>query len=195
MQHPLEFVSVQYRKRFFFIFLAITLLIFGIFCYLDQPLRTDAAPNGIVSFELAGTPQAARAITDSWKGMSLLLSSVADQPDPNVVNVPYAFAAFGLGFDYLFMPMYALALAFGTLLVAQKHAGWMHLLAVVAGYGAFVAALFDAVENFALWQALLGAFESGYPAVAAFCATIKFGLLIFGLVVGLLGWIKKVTVV
>lgn len=191
MKHPLEFVHISHRKRFFFLFLTLTAVIFGIFRFLDQPLRTDAAPNGIVSFELAGTPQSARAITDSWRLQSLLLSSVADQPDPNIVNIPYSYAAFGLGLDYLFMPAYALALAFGTLLVTQKHTGWLNSLAVVAGYGAFVAAMFDAVENFALWQVLLGVYESGYPALAAFCALIKFGLLIFGLAIALLGWIKK----
>ena len=57
--------------------------------------------------------------------MSLLLSSVAGQPDPDIVIVPYVFAAFGLGLDYLFMPVYALALAFGTLLAAERHGGWL----------------------------------------------------------------------
>jgi hypothetical protein len=98
-------------------------------------------------------------------------------------------AAFGLGLDYLFMPLYAIALAFGTLLAAQKRKGWFRSLGAVAGYGAFVAALFDAVENFSLWQVLLGASESSYPAIAAFCATIKFALIIFGLIYSLLGWL------
>jgi len=191
MPHPLEFVPAPYRKRLFFIFLALTLIIFGVFRYLDEPLRTDAAPNGIVSFELAGNQQTAQAITDSWKRSSLLLSSVAGQADPTIIQMPYIFAAFGLGFDFLFMPVYALALGFGTVLVVQKHIGWVRSLAVLAGYAAFTAALFDAVENFALWQVLLGAVQPNYPAVAAFCAIIKFGLLIFGVSVGLLGWIKK----
>ena len=191
MEHPLQFVPVSQRKRLFFLFLTLTLVIFGIFRYLDAPLRTDAAPNGIVSFELAGTSQVAWAITNSWKQSGVLLSSVAGQPNSEVVNIPYAFAAFGLGFDYLFMPIYALALGFGTLLVTQKHSDWVRSLAVLAGYAAFIAPLFDAVENFALWQILLGAVESNYPAIAAFCAIIKFGLLIFGLLVGLWGLLKK----
>jgi hypothetical protein len=67
MQHPLEFVSSSYRKRLFFSFLFLTLILFAVFRVLDQPLRTSLAPNGIVSFELADTPQQAIAITDSWK--------------------------------------------------------------------------------------------------------------------------------
>ena len=57
--------------------------------------------------------------------MRLLLSSVAGQPDPDIVIVPYVFAAVDLGLDYLFMPVYTLTLAFGTLLAAERHGGWL----------------------------------------------------------------------
>jgi hypothetical protein len=61
-------------------------------------------------------------------------------------------------------------------------------LLVLAGYGAFVTALFDAVENYALFQTLLGRADSSYPEIAAFCAIVKFGLLVFGILVALIGW-------
>lgn len=189
MRHPLENIYNPFRKRLFVTFLFMTLLLLAVFRVLDQPLRTDAAPNGIVSFELAGDSLTARAITDSWKQLSLLLSSVAGQPNPDIVNTPFVLAAFGLGLDYLFMPTYAIALAFGTLLATQKHRGWINSVGALAGYGAFAAMLFDAVENFALLRILLGAYQSSYPAIAAYCATVKFGLLIFGLLVCLAGWI------
>lgn len=197
MQHPLESISVQTRKRFFFTFLFLTLVMFAIFRVLDQPLRTDISPNGIVSFELARTPQQAQAIVDVWKGRIVVYSdgehanAMAIPPgEPFLYHeVPMINAAFGLGLDYLFMPLYAFALAFGTLLVAQKHQGWIHSLAVLAGYGAFLAALFDAVENYSLLKVLLGAYQAGFPAIAAICASIKFGLLIFGLLAGVTGWI------
>ena len=180
MQHPLEIVPSPHRKRFFFTFLFLTLALFTVFRVLDQPLRTSAAPNGIVSFELAGTVQQADAITDSWKQTSLLPSAVTDRPNLNNVNIPYTFAAFSLGIDYFFMPLYSFALAFGTLLAAGRHSGWMKSLGAAAGWGAFAAAFFDAVENYALFQILLGANQSCHPAVAAVCASIKFGLLFFG---------------
>lgn len=189
MQHPLEFVSVQHRKRFFLTFVFLTVVMFAILRILDQPLRTDAAPNGIVSFELAGDPVTAKAITDSWQQISRLLSSVAGKPNPDIVNTPYLLAAFVLGLDYLFMPLYAFAFAFGTLLVAQKHPGWIRSFAVLAAYGAFAAVLFDAAENYSLMKILLGAYQTSYPAIAAFCASVKFSLLIFGLLVGLMGWV------
>ena len=189
MQHPLDFIPDEYRKRIFFTLLALTLSLFAVFRVLDQPLRTHVALNGIVSFEFAGNAQTARAITDSWKQMSLLLSSVAGQPNPDILNAPYVFAAFGLGFDYLFMPIYALALAFGTLLAAGRHTGWFRSLGAVAGYGAFVAALFDAVENYALLQILLNKIYSPYPEIAYYCASLKFVLLIFGILYILGGWL------
>src|SRR5690349_11404866 len=99
MHHPLEFIPTDARKPLFFTFLILTLTLLAIFHVLDQELRTDAAPNGIVSFELAGNPETARAIIDSWEDMRLWLS-----------------AASSLGIDYVFMPIYALALAFGSLL-------------------------------------------------------------------------------
>jgi len=187
MRHPLEAVPQEYRKRFFITFLFLTLILFAIFRVLDKPLRTSAAPNGIVSFELAGNAEQARAITDEWKSFSLLLSSVAGQPNPDVVNIPYTFAAFGLGIDYLFMPIYAFALAFGTLLAADRHSGWFRSLGAIAGYGAFAAALFDAIENYALFQILLNRIYSPYPELAYYCASIKFGLLAFGIVFALAG--------
>lgn len=189
MKHPLENIPTDYRKRLFFTFLFLTLGLFAIFRFLDKPLRTPAAPNGIVSFELAGSPLQVQAITDEWKKMPFLLSAVAGQVNPDIVNIPYVFAAFGLGIDYLFMPAYAFALAFGTLLAAGRHAGWLKSLGAVAGYGAFAAALFDAVENYALFQILLNKVYSPYPEIAYYCASIKFGLLSFGLLYALVGWL------
>lgn len=188
MKHPLDILPHSSRKPLFFTFLSLTLLMFAVFRVLDRPLQTDAAPKGIVSFELAGNPSTARAITDSWKQTSLLLSATGE-PNPDIVNVPYVFAAFGLGLDYLFMPVYALTLVLGTLLAAQKHSGLVRSLSVAAGFGVIAAALFDAVENYALLQVLLGFIDSGYPAIASFCAIVKFGLILFGIVVCVVAWL------
>jgi hypothetical protein len=190
MQHPLEFVSSHSRRRIFFTFLALTLILFAFLRMLDRPLHTAAAPNGIVSFELAGTPQTARAITESWKETSLLLSAVAGQPNPDIVNTAYVFAAFGLGIDYLFMPVYALALAFGTLLACQRHEGMIKSLGAVAGWVTLVAPAFDAIENYSLLRVLLGEIQSGYPAMAAFCAIIKFGLIAFSVLYAVFAWMS-----
>ena len=176
MKHPLEFLPDSYRKRIFFTLLFPTLILFGIFNVLDQPLRTPAAPVGIVSFELAHTPEEASNIMISWSRVRFQLRTGA-----------YPFAVFGLGLDYLFMPLYAFTLAFGTLLAAGRHGGRFNSLGAVAGYGALVASVFDAVENYALFQMLLGRVFSPYPEIAFYCASVKFALLIFGLVYAIVG--------
>jgi hypothetical protein len=185
MKHPLESVPTTARKPLFWAFLIGTLILFAIFRVLDAPLRTPAAPSGIVSFELAGTPFQAQAIIDSW-----------NETTPGVISRAYSFAAFGLGLDYLFMPFYATALALGILLAAGRHQGWFSTLGIWLGWGAFAAALFDAAENYALARMLLmNQVWSPYPEIAAFSATIKFGLLLLGLVYAFVGWLwpKKVS--
>jgi hypothetical protein len=176
MNHPLACIPSERRKPLFFAFLALTLVIFGIFRGLDAPLRTEAAPNGIVSFELAGDAGTAADILASWDARAQL------------------FAAFGLGLDYLFMPAYALALSLGILLAAGRHPGMFERIGAWLGWGALAAAIFDALENFSLWQVMQGDLQALWPRLAAICATVKFGLLILGLVYALTGWVlpKKI---
>ena len=171
MNHPLDFIPSDKRKPLFLSLLALTLLLFAVFRVLDAPLRTAAAPNGIVSYELAGTPAAAQSILASWDARARL------------------FAAFGLGLDYLFMPSYALALSLGILLTAGRHSGAFAKLGAWLGWGALAAALVDALENFSLWQFMLGDFQALWPRLASICATVKFTLLLLGLAYALIGWV------
>lgn len=171
MKHPLEFIPSASRKPIFWVFLIATLILFAIFRVLNVPLTTPAAPGGIVSFELAGSREQAHLIVASWSNLASL------------------YAAFGLGLDYLFMPMYALSIALGTLLAAGRHKGWVKFVGTLAGWGAFAAAVFDAVENFALWKVLLGDVFSSWPQVSAVCATVKFALILLGILYALIGWV------
>jgi len=191
MQHPLESVPNEYRKRLFFAFLIPTVILLILFEIWDEPLKSSGI-NGILSFELVGSPLRAQEITDTWKQVSLALSNTG-QANPDIVNVPYLFASFGLGIDYLFMVMYAFALGFGTLLAANRHGGWLKSLGAVAGYGAFIAACLDGVENYALFQILLGKVFSPYPEIAFYCASIKFSFLILGLLYGIVSGLLPKT--
>lgn len=160
-------------QRLFWPALILALTIFAAFSVLDAPLRNAAAPNGIVSFELAGSVANAQAIIDSWDARARL------------------YAAFGLGLDYLFMVSYALAIGLGCLRAAgvmgrrwPQGAGLGRLLAG----GLAAAALLDAVENFALTKMLLaGAASAPWPALAAGCAAVKFVLIGLGLLYALAG--------
>ncbi len=169
MHYPLEFTPQRLHRPLFNFFLLLTIAIFGIFYFIDQPLQTSAAPSGTVSFELARTPETARSILDSWDANARLI------------------AAFGLGFDFLFMPVYALALSFGLLLAGHGKANWYRRLTMWMGWGAFAAALFDAVENYALLRVLIGDVDTVFPLVAAVCALTKFTLLLFGICTAAIG--------
>ena len=186
MKHPLENIPATARKSLFWAFLIGTLILFAVFRVLDAPLRTPAAPNGIVSFEMAGTPIQAQAIIDSWNDVSTLTSDVTGGLVPGPISRAYSFAAFGLGLDYRFMPLYATVLALGILLAAGRHKDRFSGLGMWLGWGAFTAALFDSVENYTLARMLLmSQVWSPYPEVAAFSARVKFGLLLLGLVYAL----------
>lgn len=166
---PLGFIPASKRLLLFWLFLALTLVFFAVFNWLDQPLRTTAAPLGIVSFELAGSPEAANAALASWDESARLA------------------AAFGLGFDFLFMPVYATALSLGLLITADRLRGAWSGLAKALGWGAYAAVAFDAAENIALFHILLNGPIFPMPQVAFWCASIKFTLLFAGLVYALPG--------
>lgn len=171
MDHPLDFIPDKTRKPLFISLLVWTLILFAIFRPLSAPLTTSAAPSGIVSFELAHTPENAARMLDSWDERAQL------------------FAAFGLGFDYLFMPSYAIAIALGILLAAGRHPGAFAKLGACLGWGMFAAAIFDALENIGLWYVLLGAANSAWPLLVYWCALFKFGLILLGIAYALAGWV------
>ncbi|PKN94593.1 MAG: hypothetical protein CVU44_05780 [Chloroflexi bacterium HGW-Chloroflexi-6] len=171
---PLDLIPAPKRLPLFWLFFGLTLGFFAVFNWLDQPLHTSAAPSGIVSYELAGSPEAANAMLASWDGSARLS------------------VAFGLGFDFLFMPIYATALSLSVLLAADRRRGevWS-ALGKALGWGAFLATGFDAVENISLFHILLNGAFSPMPQLAFWCASIKFTLLIGGIVYALWGLFRQ----
>ena len=163
-----EGLSSLARKWLVFICSAAFLITFIGISLFSKPLTNPAVPAGILSFEMAGSPEESLRILHSW--------SESDR----------RFAAFSLGFDYLFMVMYAsllslACLASGKALSARKwpFARWANFMAVTA----WAAALLDALENLALAKILFGAEGSPWPEAARLCAAGKFALLFAVLVV------------
>jgi hypothetical protein len=133
--------------------------------WLDRPLRTAAAPRGIISFELAGSYAAARNIIESWKP--------AGRRN----------AALSLWLDYGFLIAYALVLA---LLCGYVAASWPGRYRGIRRTGRrlaraqWVAALLDAFENVILQQILAGATAAILPQMARWAALAKFTLIACG---------------
>ena len=171
MKHPLAFISDSIRKPVFIALLAWTLALMAVSQVINAPLRTPAAPASIVSFELARTPANTQTMVASWDAHAQL------------------HAAFGLGLDYLFMPSYAFVIALACLLAAGRRKGWFAAIGAWLGWGVFLAAIFDALENIGLWHSLLGSVNAPWPAVSFLCAVFKFTLILLGIAFGLIGWI------
>jgi hypothetical protein len=105
---------------------------------------------------------------------------------------PHAAAAgFGLGFDYLFMPLYAMSFYFSAILAREAFAPKRGLVRRAIDYLGFVpliGALADAAENALEYSMLIGGADDAI-ANAAFvatnvkwtCAVVGLGLLVAGI--------------
>lgn len=140
----------------------------------NAPLQNDVAPLGILSLQFAGGIAAAAAIVDSWGGTERI------------------HAGFNLGLDYVYLVSYALFLSLTCSCLARawhdsKH--WFAVVGFVLAWAMFAAAALDMVENYALLRLLLGSTSARWPALATTCATLKFGIILAGvlyMVIGLL---------
>jgi hypothetical protein len=172
LRHPFEWLSASAQKCAFAILLPVTLVVMAILQVLGGPLKTDAAPAGIISFEFAGTLALAQKMVASWG------------------QTGQVYAGLNLGFDFLFIVTYPAAIGLGCVLVARAFSQRVALVAsagVVLAWAQLVAGVLDCVENYALIQILLGAQQEWLPAVAMWCAAPKFAIVGVGIVYVLVG--------
>jgi hypothetical protein len=134
MQTHLQRISPIQRKTVFFTFLWLPILLMIIFARTGAPLFTSAAPQGVVSLELAGSVEKAQQIIASWDKTARLM------------------AAFGLGLDYLFMVVYPLTIGLACIWAAdilRCHHWPLAALGSWFAQGSWLAALLDAREEIA----------------------------------------------
>lgn len=164
-RNPLFGVSPHSRPAVFAILLFITLFIMVILNITGAPLRTDEAPAGIISYELAQTEETAATILNSWDNQAKI------------------YAGFNLGFDYLWMIFYSTTIALGLVWTAEAFHLKGPLLTVInlLAWGQWLAALLDALENTALLTMLFNQPTAPWPLIAYWSAVIKFTLVILGI--------------
>jgi hypothetical protein len=164
MRHPLAAIPEDRRRGVFLAVLAATLIVMGGLSALDGPLRTSAAPQGMVSLELAGDGARAARILDSWGERGRRA------------------AALSLGLDCLFLVLYATANALACLWAGRVLAPRaLARLATPLAWGQWVAGALDAVENVALAVVLVDGPAGPWPALARAAAAPKFALVAMGL--------------
>ena len=147
-------------KFLFWVSLVLALISLTALFHVDSYLKTEASPLGVVSFELCAYTQSCSAIVASLQGIA--------QP----------MAGLSLGLDYLFMLTYPAAICFGLLLTATLVPSRLQRATVLAAYISWLAGAADAVENYHLFQMLIGGQESLHAWSASIAATIKFAVLI-----------------
>lgn len=166
MPDPYASLPLASRRKLMAISSTLSILIMVIFNWLGAPLSTSAAPMGMVSFQLARTPQRVQAILASWDTATQMI------------------AAFCLGLDYLFMPAYALAIGLADRWVGQVlcQRGWpLARVGVTLAWGLWLAALLDALENASQVAMLFGSTSPLLPGLTWVVAVIKYGLVFMGL--------------
>jgi hypothetical protein len=160
------------RRRVFFSLLGITLTLMISMQLIGSPLQTGAAPAGIISFEFAGNLTTADNMLDSWGSQG------------------QAVAGLSLGLDYLFLVAYSITIALGCIIVAgnlHSRFNFLSRIGILLSWAQFLAALLDALENYALIRVLLGSDNALWSPVALWSAVPKFALVALGILYVLIG--------
>jgi hypothetical protein len=170
IRHPLEWIPETEQKAAFWILFAATIIMIIFMQIVSAPLITDAAPQGIVSFEFSGNLPNAEKIINSWGQEERI------------------YAGLSLGLDYLFLVLYSSTIALGCMLTARTmSAEFLITTGAVLAWAQFAAAFLDCVENFALIKLLLGSCNAVWPQIAFWCAGPKFFIVGVGLVYIIIG--------
>ena len=163
LHHPLEKISAERGRALFWPWLIATIAVMVCLNLINLPLQTEAAPMGIVSYQLAGDAPAVERLIASWDAR------------------PRIFVGFSLGLDYLFMPLYGVLFAWLCIRGAERMREFAPVWARIGmglAWGVGLAVLFDATENALQFWMLVSAPRAPWPQVMWGCAIVKFSALV-----------------
>lgn len=165
-------IPEHYRKSALWPLVFLAIFVMLILTVVGTPLNTGSAPNGIISYELAGNPDKATAILNSWDGKARER------------------AAFIQGFDFLFIPLYVAAITLACSMTASvlHQRSWpLVTLGVIIAWLVVLAGVLDIIENVSLLVMLFDAPANPWPQIAFWCALPKFVIVILGIMYTLYG--------
>ncbi len=170
---PLQFLTTNTVRILLVVALLLTAYNWYILNEIGTSLYNIHAPWGIVSFEFAGTLDQAREIMDSWKDNARID------------------AIFSLKVDFVFLFLYSTALALSCVLWLKNYqqGTFLYNLGLGLAWGQWLAAIFDAVENYVLLQILNGTSLELYPIIAFISASVKFLLVGLGDLYTIYSWL------
>ena len=160
------YINIGKPVTLFWVLFGLTVLAIIGMQVTGAPLKTVAAPGGIVTFELIGTLEGSREIMNSWQGVVM------------------TYAGINMGLDFLFLTLYGITIALGCMIVSDKLPANMVMLkqlGVWLAAAVLFAALLDVIENIALIKLLLGSQNTMLPMLAKWCAIPKFVLVLLAL--------------
>jgi len=155
---PFDWIEEEARPRVFWVLTALMVGLSHVLGVLSMPLYSEAAPLGIVSFELARSGETAAEIILSWS------VEARDR------------ALFILGFDFLYVFAYPAWLGLGCTQVARRLGGWAGRFGSKLVWLVLLAGFFDIFENYALIRMLFDGASDGLAQLAWACACPKFGI-------------------
>ena len=158
---PFSWLGEAGQWRLFLLVLFLSVVALVALNEQGKRLVTAESPQGIVTFELVGTADGAARILASWG------------PEGRVV------AGLNLGFDYLFMLVYAVGLSLGASIAARQQGRFSEVrkqFGLCLAWAGLLAGLLDAVENYALIKILFGAGGEFWPTLSRGCARPKFAI-------------------
>jgi hypothetical protein len=180
IRHPVLGLTPTKRALVF-----VAALVFGFVLWyalqtLDAALVNPKAPWGIVSLQVAHTPDRSQEVIGSWD------KSARES------------AQSGLLLDFLFPVCYSTALTvvcfWAAALFRERGYRKTSWLAAVIAWAQWPAAVFDYIENIALWVEVRGTIVDPWPRIAYVCASMKFFLVAAALcllVAALVFWIFR----
>lgn len=98
---------------------------------------------------------------------------------------------FALGFDYLFMAAYVIAIGLGCAAAAGNSGLWLYRLGMIIAYAQIAGGLIDATENAALIRILVHGYDDSLMTIARLATASKFVIPLTGIGYIIIVWPLK----
>lgn len=161
IRHPFDALPERIQSRAL-LPLGVLLVVLSVaLLRVGAALFSDAAPQGILSYEFAGDAATAARILASWS------SEAREQ------------AMLSLGLDYLYLIVYPAFLSLACARIAVRLGGRLPRaarLGAALSWAVLAAGALDAVENYALIRLLTDGASDTWAGLAWWCAAPKFAL-------------------
>jgi hypothetical protein len=163
MTHPFERIPSDKRRKIFWVLLGTTVLLLTVQGGLYAGLKNSIAPQGIVSLELASTPDRLNQILASWSEGQRTKT------------------AFSLGLNFLCLLALTNTIGLACVMAAGKIRGGVSRLGLLLAWAQWVAGGVWAVQNSLLARAILFGTASLSTELSSWLAMKKFALVGAGL--------------